>query len=172
MKILLVDDEKKFAMMLSKRLALRGIEVDYVFTGAEAVAKVENNKYDVAILDVKMPGIGGIELERKLKALVPGMKRIFLTGHGSDPFSKALVNKADVILVMEQWQKELLIERFPEAECKTFRMMEYLWNGEPDEIRDIPDPTGQNLTDYEEFMEVAHSEVERIFRELCREGVI
>ena len=84
MKILLVDDEKKFAMMLSKRLALRGIEVDYVYTGKEAVAKVESNKYDVAILDVKMPGIGGIELERKLKALVPEMKSIFLTGHGSE----------------------------------------------------------------------------------------
>ena len=84
MKILLVDDEKKFAMMLSKRLALRGIEVDYVYTAEEAVAKVESNKYDVAILDVKMPGIGGIELERKLKALVPGMKSIFLTGHGSE----------------------------------------------------------------------------------------
>ena len=71
MKILLVDDEKKFAMMLSKRLALRGIEVDYVYTAEEAVAKVESNNYDVAILDVKMPGIGGIELERKLKAMVP-----------------------------------------------------------------------------------------------------
>ena len=84
MKILLVDDEKKFAMMLSKRLALRGIEVDYVNTGEEALAKVESNTYDVAILDVKMPGIGGIELERKLNALVPGMKSIFLTGHGSE----------------------------------------------------------------------------------------
>ena len=72
MKILLVDDEKKFVMMLAKRLALRGIEVDYVYTAEEAVAKVESNLYDVAILDVKMPGIGGIELERKLKALVPG----------------------------------------------------------------------------------------------------
>ena len=40
MKILLVDDEKKFAMMLSKRLALRGIEVDYVHTAEEAVAKI------------------------------------------------------------------------------------------------------------------------------------
>jgi two-component system, OmpR family, response regulator len=84
MKILLVDDEKKFAMMLSKRLALRGIEVDYVHTAEEAVAKVESTKYDVAILDVKMPGIGGIELERKLKAMVPEMKSIFLTGHGSE----------------------------------------------------------------------------------------
>ena len=84
MKILLVDDEKKFVMMLAKRLALRGIDVDYAFTGDEALTKVENSIYDVAILDVKMPGIGGIQLERKLKALVPGLKSIFLTGHGSE----------------------------------------------------------------------------------------
>jgi DNA-binding response OmpR family regulator len=84
MKILLVDDEKKFVIMLAKRLALRGIDVDYAFTGDEALTKVGNNIYDVAILDVKMPGIGGIQLERKLKALVPGMKSIFLTGHGSE----------------------------------------------------------------------------------------
>ena len=84
MKVLLVDDEKKFAMMLSKRLALRGIEVDYVYTGEAAIEKTVQNQYDVAILDVKMPGIGGIELQQKLKALAPGMKFIFLTGHGSE----------------------------------------------------------------------------------------
>jgi DNA-binding response OmpR family regulator len=84
MKVLLVDDEKKFAMMLSKRLALRGIDVDYVYTGEEALVMVENSRYDVAILDVKMPGIGGIELKRKLSGLAPGMKFIFLTGHGSE----------------------------------------------------------------------------------------
>ena len=84
MKILLVDDEKKFAMMLAKRLALRDIEVDFVFSGEEALVKAENSAYDVAILDVKMPGIGGIELERKLSRLAPEMKIIFLTGHGSE----------------------------------------------------------------------------------------
>ena len=83
MKVLLVDDEKKFAMMLAKRLALREIEVDFVFSGADALLKAENSVYDVAILDVKMPGIGGIELERKLKQKDPAMKIIFLTGHGS-----------------------------------------------------------------------------------------
>ncbi|MBE9519838.1 MAG: response regulator, partial [Proteobacteria bacterium] len=46
MKVLLVDDEKKFAMMLSKRLALRGIDVDYVFKGEDAIVEVENKKYD------------------------------------------------------------------------------------------------------------------------------
>ena len=84
MKVLLVDDEKKFAMMLSKRLALRGIDVNYVYTGEEALVMAENSRYDVAILDVKMPGIGGIELKRKLSGLAPGMKFIFLTGHGSE----------------------------------------------------------------------------------------
>jgi DNA-binding response OmpR family regulator len=83
MRVLLVDDERKFATMLAKRLALRGIDIDYVYTGENAILKSETQKYDVAILDVKMPGIGGIELERKLKELDPGMKIIFLTGHGS-----------------------------------------------------------------------------------------
>jgi DNA-binding response OmpR family regulator len=84
MKVLLVDDEKKFAMMLSKRLILRGIDVDWVGTGEEALVLAENASYDVAILDVKMPGIGGIELKRKLSGLAPEMKIIFLTGHGSE----------------------------------------------------------------------------------------
>ena len=67
MKVLLVDDEKKFAMMLAKRLALRDIEVDFVFSGEDALVKAENSAYDVAVLDVKMPGLGGIELERLLR---------------------------------------------------------------------------------------------------------
>ena len=83
MKVLLVDDERKFATMLAKRLVLRGIDIDYVYTGEEAIVKAETQRYDVAILDVKMPGIGGIELERKLKGLDPCLKTIFLTGHGS-----------------------------------------------------------------------------------------
>jgi DNA-binding response OmpR family regulator len=83
MKVLLVDDEKKFATMLAKRLGLRGIDIDFVYTGEDAIVKAGSQKYDVAILDVKMPGIGGIELERKLKKLDPCLKIIFLTGHGS-----------------------------------------------------------------------------------------
>lgn len=83
MKVLLVDDERKFATMLAKRLALRGIDIDCVYAGEDAIVKAETERYDVAILDVKMPGIGGIELERKLKKLDPCLKTIFLTGHGS-----------------------------------------------------------------------------------------
>lgn len=82
-KVLLVDDEQKFAMMLAKRLALREIDVDYVFTGEDALEKVGKERYDVTVLDVKMPGVSGIALKRQLNALAPDMKIVFLTGHGS-----------------------------------------------------------------------------------------
>jgi DNA-binding response OmpR family regulator len=83
MKVLLVDDEVKFTVMLSKRLALRGIETDYVHTGEDALERVGQNRYDVAILDMKMPGISGIELQRRLLKVDPDLKVCFLTGHGS-----------------------------------------------------------------------------------------
>lgn len=84
MKVLLVDDEQKFALMLSKRLELRGIPTQVFFSGEKALAEVEaGNRFDVAVLDVKMPGIGGIELKRRLSIVDPEMKFVFLTGHGS-----------------------------------------------------------------------------------------
>ena len=84
MKVLLVDDEQKFVLMLAKRLALRGIQADVFFSGEKALDTVQQgNRFDVAILDVKMPGIGGIELKRRLSLLDERMKFVFLTGHGS-----------------------------------------------------------------------------------------
>lgn len=95
-----------------------------------------------------------------------------LRDHLSSKMSKKLVKKADLILVMEQYQKDEILKRFPKSKDKVFRMMEYRWAGDPAAITDIPDPTGQNLADYEEFMDVAHAEVERIFRELGTIGVL
>ena len=84
MRVLLVDDEKKFAMTLAKRLELRGIEAAFVYSGQEAIDMARQGKrFDVAVLDVKMPGIGGIELRHELSNLDPELKFVFLTGHGS-----------------------------------------------------------------------------------------
>lgn len=84
MRVLLVDDEKRFVSMAVKRLQLRGIDAECAFTEEEALDRAKESPFDVALLDVKMPGIGGIELRRRLHDLNPEMKFIFLTGHGSD----------------------------------------------------------------------------------------
>ncbi len=82
MKLILVDDEQKFITMLAKRLGFRGIQADAVFTGEEAIQKIQNSDYDVAVLDIKMPGISGLELKSELRLLNPDLKFIFVTGHG------------------------------------------------------------------------------------------
>jgi two-component system, OmpR family, response regulator len=110
MKVLLVDDEQKFALMLAKRLELRGIQTAVFFSGETALKTVEQgNRFDVAILDVKMPGIGGIDLKRRLGQLDERMKFVFLTGHGSTIDSSAGAQEAENYLP-KPLQIDVLIE--------------------------------------------------------------
>ncbi|MBW2065405.1 MAG: response regulator [Deltaproteobacteria bacterium] len=84
MQVLLVDDEKELVSTLAERLSLRGIGADWAVSGEEALRMAERGTYDVAVIDVKMPKISGIELEKMLKKKFPKMKFIFMTGHGSE----------------------------------------------------------------------------------------
>ncbi|MBU1248658.1 MAG: response regulator, partial [Proteobacteria bacterium] len=83
MKILLVDDEEDFVATLCERLSLRGYDADWTSTGREAVKKVTDEDYDLAILDLKMPQIGGLELRMKLAKIKPKLRFLFVSGHGS-----------------------------------------------------------------------------------------
>ncbi len=98
MKIILVDDEQKFINMLAKRLALRGIQADVAYTGRDALQKAGETVYDVAILDVKMPGISGIQLKHQLSSSNTDLKFIFVTGHGSIEKSENDYNETDIYL--------------------------------------------------------------------------
>jgi DNA-binding response OmpR family regulator len=84
MRVLLVDDEQEFVATLAERLQMRGIEADWCTTAEASLERVANARYDVAVLDVKMPGVSGIDLKAKIQALSPGTRFIFLTGHGSE----------------------------------------------------------------------------------------
>lgn len=82
-RVLLVDDEEKFADYLKKRLVNRDFDVVVAFSGEEAIKKVKETNFDVVILDVLMPGIDGIEALRAIKNLKPLTEAIMLTGHAS-----------------------------------------------------------------------------------------
>ena len=83
-KVLLVDDERDFVQTLSERLEMRDVGSHVVFDGASALEMVSQDEPDVMILDLKMPGIDGIEVLKRVKAEKPKVEVIILTGHGSE----------------------------------------------------------------------------------------
>ena len=82
-RLLLVDDEKELVEYLSRRLLREGFTVRATFSGEDAVEVAEKESFNVAIVDLKMPGYDGIETQKKLKERCPYMEAIVLTGHGS-----------------------------------------------------------------------------------------
>lgn len=81
-KVLLVDDEEEFAGALAERLKLRGYEARAAFNAEDAMEVVLNDPPQVMVLDVKMPGIGGVDILRAVKQIAPGIEVIILSGHG------------------------------------------------------------------------------------------
>jgi len=83
-KVLLVDDEREFVQTLSERLILRDMGSAVAYDGESALALVKEDEPEVMILDLKMPGIDGIEVLRRVKETRPEIEVIILTGHGSE----------------------------------------------------------------------------------------
>ncbi|WP_052014749.1 sigma-54 dependent transcriptional regulator [Desulfovibrio sp. X2] len=82
-KVLVVDDEPDFVELFLKRFAKRGLSVRGAGSGAEALAALSREPADVVVLDVKMPGMDGLETLREIKKRHPAVQVILLTGHGS-----------------------------------------------------------------------------------------
>jgi DNA-binding NtrC family response regulator len=82
-RLLVVDDEVRFIEALSRRLGLRDFDVTAVTTGKEALRTAEQQQFDLAILDLKMPEMSGERLLHLLKERDPSVEVVMLTGHGS-----------------------------------------------------------------------------------------
>ena len=83
-KLLLVDDERQFVQTLSERLRLREMGSVIAYDGETALDMIKEEEPDVMILDLKMPGIDGIEVLKRVKLTNPRIEVIILTGHGSE----------------------------------------------------------------------------------------
>ena len=83
MKALFVDDEAEYLQTAVKRMLKRGINVTGVTNGPDALNRLAAEPFDVVILDVRMPGMDGIEVLRTIKNRYPLMEVIMLTGHAN-----------------------------------------------------------------------------------------
>ncbi len=82
-RLLLVDDEERFRTTLAKRLKEKGFNVADVGSGMEAIDYVQANPVDIIVLDIKMPGLDGIETLAEIKKSDSGVEVVLLTGHGT-----------------------------------------------------------------------------------------
>ena len=83
-KVLLVDDEREFVQTLSERLIMRDMGSAVAYDGESALNLIEKEEPEVIIVDLKMPGVDGLEVLRKVKATRPEIEVIILTGHGHE----------------------------------------------------------------------------------------
>jgi len=82
-KVLFVDDEKEFVQTVSERLISRDVGTYGVYNGDDALELIAEDRPEVMVLDLKMPGMNGVEVLRRTKELAPEVEVIILTGHGS-----------------------------------------------------------------------------------------
>ena len=116
MRILLVDDEQELVSTLAERLRLRGIEADWATSGEDALKKAEEVSYDLAVLDIKIPRISGINLKKELQKKSGFMKFVFMTGHGSDEDFQAGAAEAGMeYYLVKPVNIEILIEKMNRA---------------------------------------------------------
>lgn len=81
--VLLVDDEDRFRITTAKLLKANGLQVSTASSGREALQEVSTGSPDVIVLDVRMPGMSGLEALKEIKKIDPRVEVIVLTGHAS-----------------------------------------------------------------------------------------
>jgi DNA-binding NtrC family response regulator len=82
-RVLVVDDEERFRTTLTKMLAAQGLEVRSAASGEEAMEQLKVGPCDVVLLDIRMPGMGGLAALSAIKAADPFVEVIALSGHAS-----------------------------------------------------------------------------------------
>jgi len=83
-KVLLVDDEEGYVNVLAKRMTKRQVEVSVALSGSEAIQALRKKDFDVAVVDLKMEDMDGIEVLKIFKKMDPELPVVMLTGHGSE----------------------------------------------------------------------------------------
>jgi DNA-binding NtrC family response regulator len=114
-KLLLVDDEEAYVSILSKRLAKRNFEVATALSGTQGIQALRKEEFDVAVVDLKMQDMDGIEVLKVFKKMVPEMAVIMLTGHGSEQAAREGIQFGAFDYLTKPCEFEDLVEKILQA---------------------------------------------------------
>ena len=115
LRVLLVDDEKDFVQTLSERLKMRQFTSEIAYNGQEALDFTDQEETEVMILDLKMPGIDGFEVLKKIKQTKPEIEVIILTGHGTEKDRKTCMEMGAFAYLQKPADIELITATMKKA---------------------------------------------------------
>ena len=115
LRVLVVDDEEELVSTLMERLMLRGIDARGATTGRDALKHIEKEDFNVAVVDVKMPGIGGLEVMENIRKKCPGVQVLLLTGRGSEKESEIGLEGGAFAYLVKPIDFEELVKTIREA---------------------------------------------------------
>ncbi|WP_316897665.1 response regulator [Pseudodesulfovibrio indicus] len=118
-RVLLVDDEIGFLDVLAKRMGKRGYVVTTAGSGAEGIQVLRGNDFDVAVLDLKLEDMDGIEVLQIMKKMVPDLPVIMLTGHGSEQAAREGVKSGAFDYLLKPCDLDDLLDKIGEAAAGT-----------------------------------------------------
>lgn len=113
-KVLMVDDEAQFRATTQKILNRRGFETVLAASGEEAITKIKENP-DVVVLDIKMPGMDGLEALAEIKKLSADLPVIMLTGHGSEASAREALTQGAFDYLAKPCEIDLLASKITDA---------------------------------------------------------
>ncbi len=117
-KVLLVDDEADFTEILSERMETRGMQVDVVDCGADAIDRVQKKSFDAIILDLAMPEMDGIEALKHILDVNPDLQVILLTGRATLEKAVEAVKLGAVEFLEKPADIKTLVGKIEEAQSK------------------------------------------------------
>jgi len=114
-KLLLVDDEEGYVNVLANRLSKRNIDVTKAYSGTQGIQAVRKADFHVAVLDLKMEDMNGIEVLKIFKKMYPEMEVIMLSGHGSEQSAREGIELGAFDYLTKPCELEELVEKIREA---------------------------------------------------------
>lgn len=114
-KVLLIDDEEELVDALVERLGYRDIDAQYALDGHSAIKKMREGGFDVVVLDVKLPGMSGHEVLRRLKQSYPDVPVLLITGHGTPAGEIEPLPDGAFDYLIKPVQLDVLIDKMREA---------------------------------------------------------
>ncbi len=96
LKVLIVDDNERFCNNMVDILELKGYDIKGVYDGYQALEAVKKQKFDIVLMDIKMPGLSGVETIKMLKGIVPDICIIMITAFADDAAYKDELRSANL----------------------------------------------------------------------------